>query len=165
MSSGTSVVSPRRGRKLRVLRGAARLVAAAGLAVNAYVHADLAPAYDLVSENISQGTLFRIEAALGSLAALLLLVWHRLISDLFAWCVAAGGLALLLVYRYVDVGTLGPFPNMYEPVWYTEKSVAAIAQAIAVLATVFLLVTHHWRRGRGAHAGLGNRRRRRAGGS
>ncbi|MGW6740615.1 hypothetical protein ACWGDX_07670 [Streptomyces sp. NPDC055025] len=163
MSSDTSVVSPHRGRKLRVLRGAARLVAAVALAVNAYVHADLAPRYDLVSENISQGTLFRIEAGLAALAALLVLIWHRLISDLFAWCVAAGGLALVFVYRYVDVGTLGPIPNMYEPKWYDEKFVAVVAMAVAVLATVFLLLTHHWRRGRGVHAGLGNRRRRRGG--
>ncbi|MFF3749465.1 hypothetical protein ACFYYH_03220 [Streptomyces sp. NPDC002018] len=161
MSSGTSVVPPHRGRKLRVLRGAARLLAAVALAVVAYVHADLAPSYDLVSEDISQGTLFRVEAGLAALAALLVLVWHRLISDLFAWCVAAGGLALLFVYRYVDVGALGPVPNMYEPNWYGRKLVAVVAQALAVLATVFLLLTHRWRRGRGVHAGLGNRRRRR----
>ncbi|WP_066951582.1 hypothetical protein [Streptomyces lushanensis] len=161
MSSGTSVVSAHRGRRLRVLRGAARLLAALALAVNAYVHADLAPRYDLVGDNISQGTLFRAEAGLSALAALLVLIWHRLVGDLFTWIVAAGSLALLFVYRYVDVGTLGPFPNMYEPRWYDEKFVAVVALALAVLATVFLLLTHRWRRGRGVHAGLGNRRRRR----
>jgi hypothetical protein len=134
-----SAPQPPPRRALRVLRGAARLLAAAGLAVDAYVHAHLAGRYDAVTESISQGTLFRIEAGLAALAALLVLIWRRPAPDFFAWLVAAGGLALLLVYRYVDVGTLGPVPNMYEPLWTTDKRLSAIAQAVAVLATVFLL--------------------------
>ncbi|MEW2546200.1 hypothetical protein AB0910_10575 [Streptomyces sp. NPDC047002] len=124
----------------RFPRGAARVLAAAGLAVDAYLHAHLADRYDAVSESISQGTLFRIEAALAALAALLVLVWRRVPGDVFAWAVAAGGLALLLIYRYADVGTLGPFPDMYEPVWFRDKTLTVVAQAVAVLATVFLLL-------------------------
>lgn len=75
----------------RFLRALARLLAAAGLAVDAYVHAKLADRYDPISASISQGDLFRIEAGLAALAALLVLVWHRWISDAFAWLVAAGG--------------------------------------------------------------------------
>lgn len=137
----------RRGGVGRYLRGAARVLAAAGLAVDAYMHAHLADRYDAISESISQGTLFRIEAGLAALAALLVLVWRRLPADLFAWAVATGGLALLLVYRYVDVGVLGPFPNMYEPVWYGDKRVTVVAQAVAVVATVYLLLFRP-RRGR-----------------
>ncbi|WP_405620602.1 hypothetical protein OG292_35260 [Streptomyces sp. NBC_01511] len=122
------------------LRGVARLLAAAGLAVDAYMHAHLADQYDAVSASISQGTLFRIEAGLAALAALLVLVWRRWPSDLFAWSVAAGGLALLLIYRYVNVGTLGPLPNMYEPIWYGDKRTTVVAQAVAVVATVYLLL-------------------------
>ncbi|MFF1419005.1 hypothetical protein [Streptomyces sp. NPDC058280] len=157
MSSVTSAVPARQGRALRFLRGAARLLAAAGLALDAYLHAHLADRYDAVSASISQGTLFRIEAGLASLAALLVLVWRRKPSDAFAWLVAAGGLALLLVYRYVNVGELGPVPNMYEPVWFREKELAVLGQAVAILTTVFLLVTHAQRRGRGAHAAPGRR--------
>ncbi|WP_107059267.1 hypothetical protein [Streptomyces sp. NRRL F-5126] len=124
----------------RFPRGTARVLAAAGLAVDAYMHAHLADRYDAVSESISQGTLFRIEAALAALAALLVLVWRRRLGDLFAWAVAAGGLALLLVYRYIDVGTLGPIPDMYEPIWYRDKNITVVAQAVAILATVFLLL-------------------------
>ncbi|WP_405801032.1 hypothetical protein [Streptomyces sp. NBC_01506] len=129
-----------RGGAGRVLRIVARLLAAAGLAVDAYMHAYLADQYDAVTADISQGTLFRIEAALAALAALLVLVWRRLPGDLFAWLVAAGGLALLLVYRYVNVGTLGPLPNMYEPIWYGDKRTTVIAQAAAVVALVYLLL-------------------------
>lgn len=147
MSADTSAVPSPRGRTLRLLRGAARLLAAAGLAVDAYLHAQLADRYDPVAASISQGTLFRIEAGVAALAALVVLVWRRMPGDLFAWFVAAGGLALLLVYRYVDVGELGPIPNMYEPIWYGDKRLTVIAQAVAVVATVFLLIAHPRRRG------------------
>ncbi|MFF0450217.1 hypothetical protein ACFYT4_28160 [Streptomyces sp. NPDC004609] len=119
----------------------ARLIAAAGLAVDAYIHARLADRYDDVSATVSQGDLFRVEAALASLAALLVLVWRRPPSDAFAWLVAAGGLALLLVYRYVDVGKLGPVPNMYEPEWTADKWIAALAQAVTIVATTYLLAS------------------------
>lgn len=129
---------------------ATRLLAAAGLGVDAYVHADLADQYDLVDATISQGDLFRIEAALAALAALLILVWRRFVSDAFAWLVAAGGFALLVIYRYIDVGKLGPFPNMYEPVWFTEKKVAAVAELVTVVTAAILmavdLVGRHHRR-------------------
>ena len=130
------------------VRAAARVLAAAGLAVDAYLHAHLADRFDTITSGISQGTLFRLEAALAALAALLVLLWRRLPGDLFAASVAVGGLALLLVYRYVDVGELGPIPDMYEPVWYGEKEVTAVAQAVAALATLFLLLVRP-RGGRG----------------
>ncbi|MBT2526831.1 hypothetical protein J7E91_15700 [Streptomyces sp. ISL-99] len=125
----------------RPLRAAARLLAAIGLAVDAYVHAHLADRYDAVSATISQGTLFRIEAALAALAALLVLVWRRAPADAFAWLVAAGGLAALLVYRYVDVGELGPLPNMYEPIWFSDKNIVVAAQALTIAAATGLLLT------------------------
>ncbi|WP_055485269.1 hypothetical protein [Streptomyces sp. WMMB 322] len=137
----------------RFLRALARVLAAAGLALNAYVHADLAPAYDAVVAAVSQGDLFRLEAALGALAALLLLAWRRLPADFFAFAVAAGGLALLLIYRYADVGELGPFPDMYEPSWSRDKLVALVSQAVAVVATAVLMVTTPRRRRRGGPAG------------
>lgn len=133
---------------LRAMRLAARVVAAAALAVDAYYHAKLADQYDLVSKSVSEGDLFRVEAGLASLAALLLLIWHRLPSEIFAWLVAAGGLAAVLVYRYIDVGTLGPLPNMYEPVWFQDKRLSALSQAIALVAVTFLLVTGRHERSR-----------------
>ncbi|MFI0897522.1 hypothetical protein [Streptomyces sp. NPDC020983] len=123
----------------RALEWTARVLAAAGLAVDAYVHADLAPQYDVVKATVSQGDLFRIEAALSALAALLVLVWRRLPADLFGWLLAAGGFALIVIYRYVDVGKLGPVPDMYEPVWFTEKWVAAVAQLVTVAAGLVLI--------------------------
>jgi hypothetical protein len=127
-------------RKALVASWLLRLLAAAGLAVSAYVHADLAPSYDLVTATFSEGDLFRAEAGLSALAALLVLVWHRPVTAAFAFLVAGGSFALLLIYRYVNVGKLGPLPNMYEPIWTNDKKTAAVAQLVAVVASAVLLV-------------------------
>ncbi len=109
-----------------------RLLVAAGLAVDAYVHADLAPVYDGIRASISQGELFRLEAGAAAAAAVIVLVAGRRAGFGVALAVAAGGLAALLLYRYVDVGRLGPLPNMYEPSWFGEKTAAAVAEAAVV---------------------------------
>ncbi|WP_333767466.1 hypothetical protein [Streptomyces sp. IBSBF 2435] len=123
------------------LRGAARLAAAAGLAVDAYVHAKLADQYDPVKATLSEGNLFRAEAAAAALAALLILVWRRPVSEASGWLVAAGGLAAILVYRYVNVGAHGPLPAMYEPIWSSDKKTAALAQIVTLVTATFLLLS------------------------
>ncbi|WP_208615588.1 hypothetical protein [Streptomyces rubellomurinus] len=122
------------------------MVAAAGLAVDVAVHARLADQYDAVKATVSEGTLFRAEAAAASLAVLLVLLWRHRIGDAFAWLVAIAGLAALLLYRYVDVGAHGPLPNMYEPIWSTDKTTAAWAQTAAAGALTPLLLWSRLRR-------------------
>ncbi len=117
-----------------------RLLVAAGLAVDAYVHFDLASPYDTPGARISQGTLFQIEAIVAVVAAVLVIAVRRWITDVFAFLVAIGGFAAVVVYRYVDVGAFGPFPNMYEPNWYTEKTLSAVAEVVAALAALPLVV-------------------------
>ncbi|MGA5822900.1 hypothetical protein ACPC54_34190 [Kitasatospora sp. NPDC094028] len=134
----------RRGRSLAHL--ALRLVAVAGLAIDAAVHARLADRYDAIGDSLSQGTLFRLESAAASLAALLVLLWRHRGGDVFAWSVAASALGALLLYRYVDVGAIGPLPNMYEPVWFAEKTLAAWAEGVATAALTALLLVRGRRR-------------------
>lgn len=119
-----------------VTQGLLRVITAAGLAVDAYVHANLASAYDPVRKSISQGDLFRVEAALAALAALLILLTAHRAAWVFAFLVAAGGLGALLLYRYADVGALGPLPNMFEPLWFPKKTIAAIAEGVAAVAAL-----------------------------
>ena len=122
-----------------------RLVTVAALAVDAYVHADLAPGYDAVRKSLSQGELFRVESGAAALAALLLvLLGTRRTVWLFAFLVAAGGLGAVLLYRYVDVGAFGPLPSMYEPVWYTEKTVSAVFEGIGAFTALVGLLTAHF---------------------
>jgi hypothetical protein len=113
-----------------------RVLTAAGLAVDAYVHADLAGNYDPIRHSISQGTLFRIEAGASAGAALLILLTAGRIAWAVTFLVAASALAAIMLYRYVNVGTLGPLPNMYEPLWFPKKTVSAIAEAVAVATSV-----------------------------
>jgi len=127
-----------------------RVVTAAMLAVDAYIHADLAYRYDPNrAASISQGTLFRWKAGVAAFAALaVLVVFWRAAWSLVAWAlalvVAASALGAVMIYSHYDIGTLGPLPNMYEPFWYGEKTRAAVAEGIAT-GTAFLgLVLATW---------------------
>lgn len=120
-----------------VLRG----VAAIGLALDAAIHLKLAHRYDLVaSSTVSQGTLFRLEAVAAIVAALLVVLWRHRAGDIFAWATAAAGLAAILLYRYADPGAVGPFPDMYEPIWFADKVWALVGQAAAVAALTPLII-------------------------
>jgi hypothetical protein len=120
------------------------LVAAAGLAVDSYVHWHLAAGYDVVegtgTPHITQGDLFRIESVLALIAMLVLLLIRNRLAALFAFLVAAGGLGAVLLYAYVDVGGFGPVPDMYDPIWYTEKTISAVAEGVAALAALGLVL-------------------------
>ena len=121
------------------------LAAAAGLSVDAVVHLHLAASYALVrSGAVSEATLFRAEGVAAALSAVLVLVLPNRVTALAASLVGAVGVAAVLLFTYVDVGGVGPFPSMYEPVWYPEKTLSCIAEAAATVAAALLfLVT--WR--------------------
>ncbi|HEX7536347.1 MAG TPA: hypothetical protein VF391_05015 [Dermatophilaceae bacterium] len=120
------------------------LITAAGLAVDAYVHWHLAPSFDTLtgaaSPHISQGQLFRLEAVLALAAMVLVLVSRSRLAAGFALLVAAGGVGAVLLYGYVDVGGLGPLPDMYDPAWSTGKTVSAVAEAIAAVGALLLVL-------------------------
>jgi hypothetical protein len=110
-----------------------RVAAATALGIVALVHWQNASAYDAVTATISQGQLFRVEAALAATVGLLVLVRPRPSSWLAALAVAASALAAVLLYRYVDVGSLGPLPDMYENTWQVPgKLLSAYAEAVAI---------------------------------
>jgi hypothetical protein len=112
-----------------------RLAVFAGLGVDAYIHLHLAPDAGHTG-TITATTLFWVQGVLAAVVALLVLIRPRPVPYLIAFLVAASALGAVLLYRYVDVGTLGPLPEMYEPVWYTDKVTAAVAEAVATVAAV-----------------------------
>jgi len=124
---------------MAALRLIPRIAAAVGLAIDSGVHAQLAGQYDAVSASISEGALFRIESGAAALAVVLVLAWRKPVGDIFAALTAIAGSAAILLYRYVDVGTIGPLPDMFDPVWFTGKVWALVGQALALLALVPLL--------------------------
>lgn len=108
-------------------------VAAAGLAYDAKVHLHLAGNYDAIGSTITQGALFRIEAVVAILTAVALLVLDRRIVWLAAGLTGLAGVAAVVLYRYVDVGAIGPVPDMYEPIWYAEKTWSAVAEGVVAV--------------------------------
>jgi hypothetical protein len=129
--------------RLRLSGLVLRLLAAAGLAYSAYVHWHLHAQYaGNRTASLSQADVFVVQAAACVVAALLLLAVParaplrlQFGAWLLAFSVAAGSLAAVLIYRYVDLGRIGPLPDMYEPVWYGLKTRSAVAEALATLAS------------------------------
>lgn len=108
---------------------ALRVLAASTLAVDAVVHIRLAPDYQLASPGgIGQGNLFYLESAAAIVVALYVLARGSSRAYLAAFIVAAAGLAAVVLYRYVDIPAFGPIPAMYEPIWFPEKTLSALAQ-------------------------------------
>lgn len=114
---------------------ALRTMAILGLGIDAVVHLRLASDYQLaVPGGIGGGNVFRIEAVAALLAAVFLLVRASRTAYLVAFIVALSALAAVVLYRYVDVAQVGPLPAMYEPVWFFEKNLSAVAEAVAAAA-------------------------------
>ena len=128
-------------RTWQVIRTGLTAVVIAALAIDVYVHLHLASDYDAVRSSVlSQGDLFRIEAALAIIVAVALLVRPRWYTALAALAVSAGGVGAVLLYTYVDVGAVGPLPDMYEPVWFPEKTWSAWGEAIGAVAALALFI-------------------------
>jgi hypothetical protein len=133
-----------RARSLLALRWALTLITVAGLAIDAFVHFDLASAYSGVKSSVlNQGELFRGEAIVAVIAAVALLVRPRRYTAGFAFLVTAAGTAAVLVYTYVNLGAFGPFPNMYDPGWFDEKTLSAVAEGIGAVTALALFALLH----------------------
>jgi len=136
---------------MRVLRIALYALTGAGLIVNAVIHLQLAATFDAVAGPLlSQGDLFRIQAAAGILVAVALVIarrpWTAAIAAI-AVIIAVGGLGMLVLSTLVplDLTALG-LPVIFEPVWYSDKVIAALAQGLAALAAAALIVVERRRR-------------------
>lgn len=120
-----------------------RVATATALGIDALVHWRNASAYDAVRATVSQGSLFRAEAALAVAVGLLVLVRPRTSSWVAAVLVGASALAAVLLYRYADPGALGPLPDMYESTWQVPgKLLSAYAEGAAVVLAGLGLRAH-----------------------
>jgi hypothetical protein len=132
-------------------------IVVAGLAIDAFVHFHLASTFENnKTSTLSEADLFRAEAIAAIIAAVALVVRPRRYTAAFAFLVAAAGTAAVVVYRYVDVGAFGPIPDMYDPFWApAEKTLSAIAEAVAAVAALALFILLHLRARNAAAAGHG----------
>lgn len=112
-----------------------RVLVAAGLIVDAVVHLRLAGEYQFAfPEGIGGGNLFRIEAAVAVIAAIFVVVRGSRVSYVAAFLVAFSALVAVVLTRYVELPAIGPIPSMYEPIWFPEKTLSAIAEGAAAAA-------------------------------
>ena len=105
------------------------------LAIDAYLHATSAALHDPRHAGfLTAGNFFRFETAVRALVALLVLIRPARWSLVAALAVAATGLGTVILYRYVNVGPIGPIPNLYEPSWHVPgKLASAFAGGIVVV--------------------------------
>ncbi|GAB3568128.1 hypothetical protein GCM10027405_29510 [Arthrobacter alkaliphilus] len=138
-----------------------RVLAAAALAVDAVVHVRFAPGYQSAApEGLGEGNLFLVEAAAAGVTGLYVLIRGSRPAWVFTLIIAGGGLAVLLLYRYIDIPAVGPFPAMYEPIWFFDKTLTAIAQTAAVLLAATALTLHRPGRRKTHHPSLPRGRNR-----
>ena len=139
MSRGAMQATPARRPAVRsAIPFPVRVVAlgvAVALAVDAYVHATSAGLYDPAHGGlITEGNLFRAEALVSGVLAVWLLVRPSRWAFAAALVVAVSALGAVVLYRYVDVGAIGPLPDLYEPTWQVPgKLLTAYAEGFAVL--------------------------------
>jgi len=118
------------------------VVTAALLGVDAFVHLHYAHNYDqFKSSTMSEGTLFRVQGVVAIVVALLLLIWPGVLAWILSLLVAGSAVVAVTLYTYVDVGALGPLPDLYEHTWSPPgKVLSAVAELIAAILSIVGLV-------------------------
>lgn len=115
-----------------------RVLTILALLASSYAHWRLAHTYDPVGKGhlITQGRLFRLQGTAAALAALLLIVNASIIGWGFAFGVIGASVAAIFTYRYVNVGKIGPIPNMYEPTWSSIKELGIGLKPLSAVAGI-----------------------------
>ncbi len=139
MSTPVDTTSRRTGRTGLLLR----VIGALALGYSAYLHfriaSDRPPLF--ADDKVTLSGLFVAQAV----AATVVSLWVLLHGIRLAWlafaAVALGSLAALLLSVYVEIPAFGPLPTIYEPLWYTDKVLAAIAAGVASLVALVALAT------------------------
>lgn len=112
---------------------AARVLAAAALAVSAYIHGKLAIEFGTGGPLLAQEHLFAVQAVLSVVVAVAMLtrdnrrVWH------LAVVLSVGGLGAILASVYFPIPAFGPLPAIDEPVWFLSKVVCAFSEAAVIM--------------------------------
>lgn len=115
-----------------------------GLAVDAFVHFDLASAFEGNRTSVlSEAQIFRAQSIVAIIVALGVLVRPRRYTAVLAFLVAASALIAVVLYRFVDIGAIGPIPNMYDPYWGPiGKVLSLIGEALAAVAALLLFLSY-----------------------
>jgi hypothetical protein len=122
------------------------IVVVVGLALDAFVHYHYASAFaSNKTSTLSETELFRVEATAAIIAAVALIVRPRRYTAGFAFLVGLVGVVAVVLYRYVNVGKIGPIPNMYDPFWGPGalKVLSLIGEGAAAVGGLWLFMLFH----------------------
>jgi hypothetical protein len=111
-----------------------RVLTATALVVSGYIHLHLAHRYGYPG-TVTGTQLFIAQGV----AALVLAAAIFVTGNRWVWAAGAAlglaSFAAVMLYRYVDIGAIGPLPNMYDATWRPspDKMVSAVAELSAAL--------------------------------
>jgi hypothetical protein len=109
-----------------------RFAALAALATSGYIHLNLASRYSF-GPAITQGQLFIIQGVVAILIGLWLVIRDSWPSWVAAALLMASSCAAVVISTVHQIPAIGPLPSLYEPVWYTEKTISAFVEGAFVL--------------------------------
>ena len=136
VGQGVTVATDPRRSRATPLALVLRVLAAAALGVSAYIHLHLAHRYATVPhDTIGQDDLFYVQGVVAAAVGLWLLLTGQRVAWWAAAAVGAASFAAVMLYRYVDVGAIGPLPNMTDMSWEPspDKALSAFAEAAVVV--------------------------------
>jgi len=120
-----------------------RILIAGALIASAVIHFQLAAGFQQAAPGgVGGGTLFRLQGGAAGLAGLFVLIKGTRPSYRLATVVALASLVAVLAYRYIQIPAIGPIPSMYEPVWYTTKTITALAEGLALVLALTAYTLH-----------------------
>ena len=124
--------------RVSALQRALAVATAVLLGIDAYVHLHDAHFYaPAAGSTIGEGNLFRAQAIVAVIVAVALLIRPHPAVWAVAVLVTASAVGAVLLYTYVDVGTLGPIPDLYEPTWALPgKLASAVAEGLGTLLAI-----------------------------
>lgn len=122
---------------------ALRVFGALALGFSAYLHfriaAERPPLF--ADGQVTLSGLFVAQAVTATAVSLWVLVHGVRLAWLAFGAVALGSLTALLLSVYVQIPSIGPFPAIFEPLWYTDKVLAAVAAGVATIVAIAALAT------------------------
>jgi len=118
-----------------------RVVGALALGFSAYLHARIASDAPPLFEDggVTLSGLFVGQAVAATVVSLWVLVQGSRLAWLAFGVVALGSFVAVVMSTYVKIPSIGPLPVIYDPVWYTDKTLAAIAAGVATLVAAVAL--------------------------
>ena len=117
-----------------------RVLLAVALGVSAYLHFDLAEGPLTGDGKITLAGMFIGQAVVAALVAIWVLVRGDRIALLAGLLVGGASFLALILSVYVEIPSIGPFPTLYEPLWYTEKVIAAVAAGLATVVAALAVL-------------------------